>query len=165
MIRCDIVVQDSLVGFTAHLLTFPVQQDSRMWNEKFPNVEQRKFSTVFTSTYDYRYHSVTGVCLSTSGISTLPLWICVSTTRSDNRSRGLPLTWRSRGNPSTKLAKPTSAGRSQSLLPAWRLTSKLGISALPRLLILCFGAVCHSYVSIRLAVDTTTLYQSDTVKS
>ena len=43
---------------------------------------------------------------------------------------GLRLTWRSQGNPSTKLAKATSAGRCQSLLPAWRLTSKLGISLL-----------------------------------
>ena len=158
-------MQDSLVGFTAQLTSlaskarfsnverkFPnVEHLSyRVWNEKFPNVEHLSSRlcniSVYTNTYDYRYHPEAGGCISTSGISTLPLWTYVCMTCSYNRGRG----------PTTDLAitegiRPPNLpnllvlDEAESLLPTWRLTSKIcistsGISALPRLPILCLGA-------------------------
>ena len=127
-------------GSLHDLLAWPVTKDSRVGTKssRVWNV------SVFTNTYDYRYHSEAGECISTSGISTLPLWIYVSMTCSDTRGRG----------PTTDLAVtegirppnlPNLLVLDESLLPAWRLTSKIsistsGISALRWLPILCLGA-------------------------
>jgi len=151
-------VQGSLVEFTAQFTSLASNERCSSVEQKFPSVENEMGSSVehlcVYNTYDYRYHPTAGELLSSSGFTALPVWIYVSMTCSYNRG------W-----------VPRFLATLMWIICRSRAYYRLGdvlrkYAFRPAALLRCTGSrssvselVCHSYESIRVVVDMSTLYQ------